>query len=145
MYSVGNRSAISPYSRTTTVVAFFLGLQTFVLLFLVSAILVLKTGIWPENYFGLDGANIVRHSSSFTLNGTFILLGVTITSLVLLIRRSPWVFATYTVAVVGHAAVWVSNLSNPYYHGEIGFIIFMIEVPAGILLAWDFRPKPLAA
>ncbi len=136
-----DRSAISPFSRTTKAVALFFGMQIFILLYVGIAIPVLISGLWPENLMGMDGANMVRNASPFTLGGVYVLLGLTIVSFVLLVKRSAWVFLTYTLAVVGHAAVWVSNTTNPYYHGEIGFFIFMIEVPAGILLAWDFRPK----
>ena len=122
------------------VVALF-ALHTFILLYLAIAIPVLASGLWPENLFGLDGTNMVRHASSFKIGGLYVLLGLTIISLVLLLRRSSWVFVTYTLAVVGHAAVWVSNMDNPYYNGEAGYLIFMVEVPAGILLALDFRAK----
>ena len=99
------------------------------------AIVVLASlsGHGPEVWLGLDLGNVTREAPLHIYALFFTQIALFCVAFLVLVRRRRAALWWFAAGAVTHAAMWLSMTTSPYYAGEFGYGVLVIE--AAITLA----------
>lgn len=76
----------------------------------------------------IDISNAVRVADPFVIAAAYMVgVGLAV-GLYFATRRSRWTIVPVMLAYLTHVSLWVMNTSNPYYKGEGGYGMIIVEV-----------------
>ena len=123
-------SAISPLNKGPEwrVAIILLSLQlAYVALWLVAISSVLL-GDADIRILDIDISNAVRVADPLVIVAVYLVEAGLAVGLYMAIRRSRWTLLPVMLAYLTHVSLWVLNTSNPYYKGEGGYGMIIVEV-----------------
>lgn len=76
----------------------------------------------------IDISNAVRVADPVVIAAVYLVGAGLAVGLYMAIRRSRWTLLPVMLAYLTHVSLWVLNTSNPYYKGEGGYGMIIVEV-----------------
>lgn len=76
----------------------------------------------------IDISNAVRVADPLVIAAVYLVGAGLAVGLYMAIQRSRWTLLPVMLAYLTHVSLWVLNTSNPYYKGEGGYGMIIVEV-----------------
>lgn len=123
-------SATSPLNKGPEwrVAIILLSLQLAYIALWVVAISSVLLGDADIRLLNIDISNAVRVADPLVIVAVYLVGTGLVIGLALAVRRSRWTLLPVMMAYLTHVSLWVLNTSNPYYKGEGGYGMIIVEV-----------------